>query len=237
MKERLQKLSAAAGLCSRREAEEWIRRGDVTVNGRTASLGESADPEEDLIRVRGKELSSPEEKRYILLYKPRGYVTTASDEKGRKAVTELVASLGLRLFPVGRLDLDSEGLLLMTNDGAMAQKLAHPSHRVEKRYRVTVRGKDLDAGLKRLGEEFVLDGKKVRAVSLSVRSREEGRAVVELGITQGLNRQIRRMCEASSLEVRRLCRVSEGELRLGHLRPGEWRFLTEKELRYLRSLS
>lgn len=236
MQQRLQKIISAAGAASRRAAEKLIEEGRVAVNGRTASLGESADPEYDVITLDGILLSSDEPRTYIMLNKPRGYVTTLSDEHGRKCVSELVKDVGTRLYPVGRLDMDSEGLLLMTNDGAAANALMHPSHGVSKAYRVTVSGSELESSIERLRGDFELDGKRVKASDVRIVSLTEDRAVADVVITQGLNRQVRRMCEQASLQVRRLRRIAEGELQLGELRSGKWRSLTPSEIHYIRSM-
>lgn len=236
MAERIQKLISAAGLASRREAERFISAGRVTVNGETAKLGDTADPLTDDIRLDGKSIGKPAEPIYIMLNKPRGYVTSMKDDRGRRCVAELTQSVGVRLYPVGRLDLNSEGLLIMTNDGEAANALMHPSHEVTKIYKVSVSGDSLEKSLERLGGEFTLDGRQVCAVSLAVLKRSEDRALISIGIKQGLNRQIRRMCEISGLRVLRLCRVAEGELRLGSLGTGKWRFLDEKEIAYIKSV-
>lgn len=237
MAERIQKLISAAGLASRREAERFISAGRVTVNGETAKLGDTADPLTDDIRLDGKSIGKPAEPIYIMLNKPRGYVTSMKDDRGRRCVAELTQSVGVRLYPVGRLDLNSEGLLIMTNDGEAANALMHPSHEVTKIYKVSVSGDSLEKSLERLGGEFTLDGRQVCAVSLAVLKRSEDRALISIGIQQGLNRQIRRMCEISGLRVLRLCRVAEGELRLGSLGVGKWRFLDKKEIAYIKSVA
>lgn len=234
--ERLQKLLAGRGVCSRRQAEAWIRAGRVTVNGHTAALGASAEETDD-IRVDGEPLAAaPRERVYLLLNKPRGYVTTLSDERGRPTVAELVADCGARVYPVGRLDLNSEGLLLMTNDGALTQRLTHPRHGVEKEYLVRVSG-DVDAALPRLRRDMVVDGERLRGARVRrVDSREADTALLRVSITQGRNRQVRRMCAHCGLTVHRLRRIREGSLALGGLKSGEWRRLTEKEIRDLLEL-
>ena len=232
MAERIQKLIAAAGLCSRRAAEEYLRQGRVTVNGRRASLGDRADGERDTVAVDGAALPGREERVYLLLHKPRGYACTLSDPHAEHLVTELLTGCTARVYPVGRLDVDSEGLLLLTNDGGLAQGLLHPSAGVEKRYQVAVsgRGEDSVARLRALGE---LDGEPIRPVE--VRLLEEGPpAVLEFVLREGKKRQIRRMCRRVGLSVRRLCRVSEGGVTLDGLPPGHWRHLTEAELAMLR---
>ena len=225
MEERLQKLLSAAGVCSRRRAEEYILAGRVTVNGRTARLGDKADPGRDRVEVDGAPLSAPEGHTYIMLNKPRGYVTTLSDEKGRKTVAQLVVDCPVRVWPVGRLDMDSEGLLLLTDDGGLTHRLTHPSHEVEKEYRVWVSG-DIERALPVLEGPVWSNGEELTADRVE-RTEENTLTVV---IHQGKNRQVRRMCAAAGLEVKRLLRVREGEVRLGGLRPGQWRPLTAAEL-------
>ena len=233
--ERLQKIIASRGLCSRRRAEELIAAGQVTVNGVTASLGESADPERDEIRVEGKLLPNPEKKVYLMLNKPRGYGTPLSDEKGRKNAAQLVANCGVRVYPVGRLDMDSEGLLLFTNDGEFANLLMHPRHEVNKTYRVVVDGFTAE-NLEKLKQPVTLDGYTIRkpGVKLSRPPRADGRAEILVTIHEGRNRQVRRMCAMAGMTVLRLIRVAEGSLILGDLPKGKWRHLTEAEVRALK---
>ena len=230
MEQRLQKLIAAAGLCSRRTAEAWIGAGRVTVNGEPAVLGQSADTERDAVLVDGAPLTFPGEKRYLMLNKPRGYVCTMSDEQGRPTVAELVADCGARVVPVGRLDLDSEGLLLLTNDGAWMQRVLHPRYEIDKTYHVTVAGAVHGAAAK-LSAITELDGEPIRPAS--VQALRLGRETAELAITihEGKNRQIRRMCAKVGLHVKRLRRVQEHRLALGNLPSGKWRDLTADELR------
>ncbi len=232
MRERLQKIIAASGLMARRKAEEAIEAGRVTVNGLPAHIGDSADPETDVILVDGKALPSVARMLTIMLHKPRGVVTTLHDEKGRRDVSELISEIPERLVPVGRLDMDSEGLLLMTNDGALANRLMHPSHEVEKVYRTWVRG-DAAAGIQRLRQPMELDGYRLHPAKVKLLEPTTDGAVLEISIHEGRNRQVRRMCEQAGLTVTRLCRVREGGLVLGDLRPGQWRELTEEELRKL----
>ncbi len=228
--ERLQKILSAAGVCSRRKAEELIQAGRITVNGKTASLGDRADWDRDDVRLDGRALAAPAERRCLMLNKPRGYVTTLSDERGRPTVAELVADCGVRVYPVGRLDMDSQGLLLLTNDGALAHRLAHPSHGMEKEYRVTVSGR-LEGCAERLSALRKLeDGSPIAPARVAVLLREPGRWVLSVTIRQGLNRQVRRMCAMAGLRVHRLERVREGPLTLGDLPPGCWRPLTAAEV-------
>lgn len=228
MEERLQKILSAAGICSRRRAEEYLRSGRVTVNGKPAGLGDRADGVRDDIRLDGRSIGRTDAHTYILLHKPRGYVSTLSDERGRKTVTELVRDCGVRVWPVGRLDMDSEGLLLLTDDGALTHRLTHPSHRVEKEYRVEVSG-DVARALPLLRRPMVLEGEEMEADQVV----PMGKQVLHMVIHQGRNRQVRRMCAAAGLQVRRLIRVREGQLRLGTLKPGCWRLLCPEELSLL----
>ena len=230
MMERLQKLISAAGTCSRRQAELMISSGRVTVNGIPAILGQSADPETDVIRIDGALLNERDAPRYILLNKPRGYVTTLNDEKGRKTVADLISGIGTRLYPVGRLDLNSDGLLLMTNDGALANAVMHPKREIKKTYRTVVKG-DVPAALPRLREAMVIDGYRIRPAEVT----DLGGGILEITIHEGRNRQIRKMCAAVGLKVQRLTRIAEGPLLLGDLKPGEWRDLKDEELTALRN--
>ena len=234
MEERLQKLLSAAGLCSRRAAEAYIMAGRVTVNGDVAQLGWKADPEKDSILVDGNPLQEKQEHVYLLLNKPRGYVTTLSDEKGRKTVADLVRDCGTRVFPVGRLDLDSEGLLILTNDGDLMQRLLHPSGEINKVYRVTVYG-EVAAAAESLKKVRDLDGEEIRPAQVEVLRRGSDTADLLITIHEGKNRQIRRMCAACGLGVKRLQRTKEHSLELGDLRPGMWRYLTKDEVSALKN--
>ena len=229
MAERLQKLIAQAGLCSRRKAEEMLSAGRVTVDGAVASLGDKADPITQSIAVDGKVLCPEEEKVYLMLHKPRGYVTTLSDEKGRKTAADLVCDCGVRVYPVGRLDMDSEGLLLFTNDGDFMQTMTHPRHQVDKVYEVTVTG-ELDGAAMRLAAVTDLDGEAIIPAQVAELSRSGGQALLRVVIHQGKNRQIRRMCAQVGLSVKRLRRVAEESLTLGELPMGKWRYLTKEEI-------
>ncbi len=234
MEERLQKIMAARSGLSRRAAEKLIESGEVTVNGAAARLGDRADPDTDEILLRGRPLESPEEKVYIMLNKPLGYVTTMSDERGRRTVAELVADIPARVYPVGRLDINSEGLLLMTNDGAFANRVMHPSFEKEKTYRVLATG-DIDAGVKRLREPMELDGAPLRAPRVRVLKSDGRTATLDIAVHEGRNRQIRRMCALAGLGVKRLTRISVGQVRLGRLQKGTWRYLTREEIASLKS--
>lgn len=232
MTERIQKILSARGVASRRKAEEMIREGRVMCNGTICMLGQTADPEKDTILIDGKPLPAVGERVYILLHKPRGYVTTLSDEKGRKNAAQLVSDCGVRVYPVGRLDMDSEGLLLFTNDGEFANRLMHPSHNVEKNYKVTVTGYT-DDKCEILKCPVELDGYLIKAPKVIVVRKPNAnsdKAVLLVTIHEGRNRQVRRMCAIAGMEVTRLIRVREGLLELGDLPCGKWRYLTEKEI-------
>ena len=230
VEERLQKLISACGLASRRKAEEWITAGRVSVNGEKAHLGDRADLDRDEIKVDGRPLRPAQGQVYLMLHKPRGYVTTLSDEKGRKTVAQLVSGCGRRVWPVGRLDLDSEGLLILTDDGELTQRLLHPSHEVEKEYLVWVTG-NVEKALPILSSPMELDGDRLAPAKVR-RGRDSG-GVHQLSITihQGKNRQVRRMCAQAGLSVLRLKRIREGTLLLDrNLKPGQWRNLTQQEI-------
>ena len=226
--ERIQKILSRRGISSRRAAEELLKQGRITVNGRVAYLGDSADPIHDRILLDGEPLPEKPQTVWIMLYKPRGYVTTMKDEKGRKTAPSLV-ECGCRVYPVGRLDYASEGLLLLTNDGELANAMMHPAGGIAKVYEVTVSGR-LDGAEERLSRRIVLDGRRISAPQVRFLRQREGKVTYEIVIREGRNRQIRRMCEAAELQVLRLCRVGEGSLRLGSLKPGQWRYLTEQEI-------
>ena len=233
MKERLQKILSAAGVCSRRAAEGYLTAGRITVNGETAQLGQQADPETDDIRVDGVPLGREPETVYLMLNKPRGYVTTVSDEQGRKTVMDLLTGVHTRIYPVGRLDRDSEGLLL-TNDGALTHRLLHPSHEVSKEYRVTVSG-PVEHAAENLRRIRDVAGMAIRPAEVQMLRREGNRAELRIVIHEGRNRQIRRMCARCGLEVLRLQRVREHCLELGTLPLGQWRYLTAAEIAALKT--
>lgn len=234
---RIHKVMAAAGVGSLRACEKLVSEGRVTVNGRPAGVGQPVLPGRDLIAVDGEKVlvDARRGKRYIMLNKPRGYVTTASDELGRKTVFDLLTDVGERVFPVGRLDRNSEGLLLFTNDGELANKIMHPSTHIDKKYRVTVTPDVDDLKLIALSEGVEIDGKKTAPAIVRVLTKEPGRVVLEMTIHEGRNRQIRKMMEAVELAVSRLKRVSEGPVRLGMLQPGRWRDLTAQEVAALKN--
>lgn len=236
-KTRIQKIIADAGYCSRRKAEELIFQKRVKVNGRPCKLGDKAFAGKDIITVDGEKLYTPRRRNlyYIMLNKPRGYVTTMSDELDRRNVSDLLVGIPERVYPIGRLDRNSEGLLLFTNDGAFANDIMHPSKHVTKTYRVTVRPDITDEQLVRLSEGVEIDGKMTLPCTINVLTKEPGRVVMQMVIREGRNRQIRKMCEAVGLEVARLKRTSIGPLKLGMLKPGEYRELMPDELRAIRT--
>ena len=229
---RLQKILSERGVASRRASEEMIKAGRITVNGRVAALGDTADPEVDAILLDGQPLPDRQKAVYILLNKPRGYVTTLSDEKGRKTVAELV-DCGLRVYPVGRLDMDSEGLLLLTSDGEFANAMMHPKHEVNKTYEVWVTGYH-EAATALLARPVMLDGYTIRKPEVKCLWADGKKAKFLVTIHEGRNRQVRRMCELAGMTVTRLRRIAEGGLELGDLPLGAWRYLTEEELAKLK---
>ena len=233
MEERLQKFLSSRGIVSRRSAERYIQDGRVTVNGVLAQLGMKVDPERDSVTVDGKPLRQPEAFRYLMLHKPRGFVTTLSDERGRRTAAELVRGCGTRVYPVGRLDRDSEGLLLFTNDGELMQRLIHPKYEVDKLYRVTVRG-DWEKGVPLLRQMRVLEGEPIAPAQVELLRAEDGCAVLHITIHEGKNRQIRRMCRQAGLTVLRLERLAEHGILLGNLPCGKCRALTDKEVKTLK---
>ncbi len=234
---RLQKYLSLCSVASRRKAEELIEQGRVKINGRKAILGDKVDPVHDKVLVCGKPVAMNDTKMYIMLHKPRGFVTTLSDEQGRKCVADLVTDAGVRLYPVGRLDRNSEGLLLMTNDGEFANLLTHPSRHVSKVYRVTVREKATEEQLFKMSDGMVIDGYKTLPCEISYIEKCEDRTVLRFVLYEGKNREIRKLCEAVGLTVIRLKRVEIAGVKLGMLPQGRWRELTEKEVKKLMSVS
>jgi len=234
---RLQKYIAECGISSRRKAETLITQGRVKINGQRAQIGAQVIPGVDTVSLDGKKIKPETALRYIMLNKPRGYVTTLSDEFGRKCVTDLLGEAGQRLFPVGRLDKDSEGLLLLTNDGAFSYDLTHPSSRVPKVYRVTVKPGITDEQLAALQTGVEIEGRRAQADNIELTASQPGRAVLLVTLTEGRNRQIRKMCEAIDLEVARLKRISIAGVKLGMLQTGDWRDLTPEEVEKLKKAS
>ena len=237
MMQRLQKLISAAGIASRRAAEDMILSGRITLNGETATLGMSADPDTDEVLVDGEPLTISRRRRYIVLHKPRGYVTTMKDDRDRPTVAELTKNAGGRLYPVGRLDMDSEGLLIMTDDGAVANALMHPRHRVNKVYTVFVQGQNIKASIQQLKKMNSLDGEPVSPPEVMLIELKGTGAELQITIHEGKNRQIRRMCKAAGLSVKRLIRIAEGPILLGELPQGQWRPMTKEEISFLQEIT
>ena len=229
-KVRLQKYMAENGIASRRKSEELIAAGKVRVNGKIAAVGDKVDPKHDKVTVSGKRVVKVKKNVYIMLHKPRGFITTMHDEMGRKCVAELIQDVPERVYPVGRLDRESEGLLLLTNDGEFANALTHPSRHVPKTYRVTVRPDVTKEQLAAFENGIEIDGRPTLPAEVRVLDKQEGRVVLGVVIYEGRNRQIRKMCEALGLEVARLKRTKIGSLKLGMLKQGEYRYLSEDEI-------
>ena len=236
--QRIQKVLADQGICSRREAERLIAAGKVKVNGHPVTLGDKMDPDYDKVMIDGQtqRIVRKRQYTYIMLHKPRGYLTAMSDDRGRKCVSELVRGVGSRVYPVGRLDLNSEGLLLMTDDGELANLLTHPRHAVGKVYNVSVRGEIDDEKLARLRAPMVIDGYKTQGAEVAVIETHEGGGKLRITLYEGRNREIRKMCEQAHLAVGRLCRVQIGEIKLDNLALGKWRALSPAQIAYLTRL-
>ncbi len=239
---RLSKFFTDCGIMSRRAAEEEIKAGKVSVNGKIAELGEKIDPENDTILYKGREIKQKTDSKVtVMLNKPRGIVCTSNDEKGRRSVTDLVRGVKdecgkpIRLYPIGRLDMDSDGLLLLTNDGELANKLTHPRHSIPKIYHVTLKGQFEPESLSVLGESVDLDGKRTMPVKVRFVRGDKESTVAEFQLYEGRNRQIRRMCELHGVRILRLQRVAIGKLKLGDLADGKWRLLTKEETDYLKN--
>ena len=232
-KVRLQKYLAECGVASRRKSEELIEQGKVKVNGKIAQIGDKINPKKDTVTVQGKKIIKSKTHTYIMLHKPRGFITTMSDEMDRKCVAELIKDVPARVYPVGRLDRDSEGMLLFTNDGDFANAMTHPTKHVPKTYRVTVRPGITEEQITALTTGIVIDDRKTAPAEVRIITREEGRVVLEIILYEGRNRQIRKMCEEIGLEVARLKRTAIGSIKLGMLKQGDWRELNEDEVRKL----
>ena len=231
---RLQKYIADAGIMSRRAAEEEIKNGNVSVNGHVAELGAKIDPRSDVVSYRGKRIrSEKKEYTYIMMNKPRGYLCSTTDDRGRKCVTDLLDGVSARVYPVGRLDLVSEGILLLTDDGELKNRLTHPKHTIGKVYRVKVAGKVSDEQMEILSSALVIDDYKIQPVAVNISSEDESGTVLKMTLFEGRNRQIRKMCEAAGLTVKRLSRISIGNLKLDGLPVGKWRYLEKHEVDYL----
>lgn len=232
-KVRLQKYLADCGVASRRKSEELIEQGVVRINGQVASIGDKISPKKDTVTVRGKKIIKQKNYTYIMLHKPRGFITTMSDERERKCVAELIKDVPGRVYPVGRLDRESEGMLLCTNDGEFANAMTHPTRHVPKTYRVTVRPTITEEQVTALTTGVIIDDRKTAPAEVRIVTREEERVVLEIILYEGRNRQIRKMCEEVGLEVARLKRTAVGSIKLGMLKQGDWRNLTEDEVRKL----
>lgn len=232
-KVRLQKYLAECGVASRRKSEELIEQGKVKVNGNKASIGDKINPKKDTVTVNGKKIIKQKSHTYIMLHKPRGFITTMSDEMDRKCVAELIKDVPGRVYPVGRLDRDSEGMLLFTNDGEFANALTHPTKHVPKTYRVTVRPAITEEQITKLTTGIVIDDRTTAPAEVRVITKQGGRVVLEIILYEGRNRQIRKMCEGVGLEVARLKRTAIGSIKLGMLKQGSYRELTEDEVRKL----
>ncbi len=231
---RIQKFIADSGLMSRRAAEEEIKKGNVSVNGHIAELGMKIDPKADVVTYRNKRIVyQKKEYTYIMINKPRGYLSSTSDDRGRKCVTDLLDGIDARLYPVGRLDLISEGMLLLTDDGELKNRLTHPRYSLPKLYRVKVGGKLTEEQLERLSSPMIIDDYEIKPVQVSVGEIDESGTVLKMTLLEGRNRQIRKMCEQVDLTVKRLSRVSIGNLKLNGLPVGKWRYLSPEEVDYL----
>ena len=234
---RIQKFFTDCGILSRRAAEEEIKAGRVKINGTVAEVGQKIDPTHDRVEYRGRVIEATQKPRftYVMLNKPRGYLSTVTDDRGRHCVTELVSDTGVRLYPVGRLDMDSEGLLLLTNDGKLTNRLTHPKHEIPKIYHVKIQGTVTAEQIKALSKPMDIDGYTILPVKTELVSVKDGTSTLRMTLFEGRNRQIRKMCEAQSLQILRLCRVAIGEVKLGNLAPGKWRYLTRTQVDYLKN--
>ena len=231
---RLQKFIADAGLMSRRAAEEEIRQGNISINGHVAEIGMKINPRRDVVTYRGKRIAyEKKEYTYILMNKPRGYLSSTSDDRGRKCVTDLLTGAQARVYPVGRLDLLSEGMLLLTDDGELKNRLTHPKTSLPKVYRVKVFPAVSDEQIERLSSPMVIDGYEIKPVTVTLTESDESGSVLKMTLLEGRNRQIRKMCETVELTVKRLSRISIGNLKLNNLPVGKWRYLSKEEVEYL----
>ena len=233
-KQRLQKFIADTGLMSRRAAEAEIERGNFSINGHVAQVGMKIDPASDIVAYKGKRIRYEKKKyTYIMLNKPRGYLSSTTDDRGRKCVTDLLDGIDARVYPVGRLDMISEGMILLTDDGELKNRLTHPSHTIPKIYRVKVGGSVSESQLDILTSALEIDGYKIKPVNVVITNEDESGTVLKFTLFEGRNRQIRKMCEAADLTVKRLSRVSIGNLKLDGLPVGKWRYLEQSEVDYL----
>ena len=234
---RIQKYISDCGLMSRRAAEKEIEQGAFKVNGVRAEIGQKINPDKDVVEYKGKKVEGGSKKVYVMLYKPRGYVTTMSDDEGRKCIPELLKDVPERVYPCGRLDMDSEGLLILTNDGEVANKLMHPKHHVEKIYHVKVKGEIEPDVLTTLNGPMIIDDYKIKPVQVSIIERKEGNTILRFTLSEGRNRQIRKMCEQVNLKITRLKRVAVGDLTIGMLKPGQWKYMNYIEISILKNMS
>lgn len=231
---RLQKFIADAGLMSRRAAEGEIELGNISVNGHVATVGMKIDPKSDVVTYKGKRVWYEKKKyTYIMLNKPRGYLSSTTDNRGRKCVTDLLDGVSARVYPVGRLDMISEGMILLTDDGELKNRLTHPKHTIPKIYRVKVGGSVSQEQYDILTSALEIDGYKIKPVDVLITGEDESGTVLKMTLYEGRNRQIRKMCEAAGLTVKRLSRVSIGNLKLDGLPVGKWRYLEQSEVDYL----
>jgi 23S rRNA pseudouridine2605 synthase len=235
---RIQKYISDCGIMSRRAAEDEIRAGSIYINGIRAETGQKIIPGRDIVTYKSLNITPPgsERKIYIMLNKPAGYVTTMSDERGRKCVADLITDIKTRIYPCGRLDMDSEGLLILTNDGELANKLTHPRHSIPKIYHVRLNSEITPEQLYELGQPMVIDGYKIAPVKITVIARKSGCTVLRMDLYEGRNRQIRKMCESAGLEITRLQRIAIGDLKLGDLKPGKWKMLNGSQIKYLKGI-
>lgn len=235
---RIQKYMSDSGVMSRRAAEDAIRAGRIYINDKPAELGQKIIPGRDEVKYNGKLIVQVKSaaKVYVMLNKPVGYVTTLSDDRGRKCVAELITDIGTRVYPCGRLDMESEGLLLLTNDGELANKLTHPGHSIPKIYHVRISSEILPEQLRALGQAMIIDDYKIAPVKVTIVTRKEGFTVLRMELYEGRNRQIRKMCDLCGLEIVRLQRIAVGEITLGNLKSGKWKMLNGSQIKYLKGI-
>ena len=232
---RIQKYISDCGVMSRRAAEREIEQGNIYVNDQLATIGQKIDPDKDVVKYNDIVLNQAEKHyQYIMLYKPVGYITTMSDDKNRQCITELIEEVGTRVYPVGRLDMDSEGLLLLTNDGDLTNKLTHPKHNIPKIYHVKVSGAITPENMSALGKPMMIDDYEIQPVEIEIVTRNDKVSILRMTLYEGRNRQIRKMCESLGLNILNLKRIAIGKISLGDLHPGKWRRLTQSQIKYLK---